>query len=904
MVVGGRRVVVCGCVTSPPPPPPPRPDGTTFIFYSPADGTVSGSPRCGTYRLYLRMRQNAGLAATQYDVDSEGAAALGASIQTFNRGGLRGKMSVTSIAHTGYPAGTNFAYGVASDENMTMRVTHTQRFEDTGTNQTVRCITIRNADSTTIETGSTIEAGSATTTDQTFVCDTAYDTNLVTYGVKFEVVGTAALVFSTAPTADKWTVPISGDASILVVDTNTVKDQNVFDADPRLTIGSVTAGQAVYNRGELATHSFEITNSRSEALTRSMSWDIKDSGGSTKATKSDTGATYGDATTGDYTILSTDDAAFDTTGAQWTVAITTSAAHAAVANIYKVSRKILIGTTAGGNDKIVTNDSTSPRNRSETHQFHVTVGFARGAAYASKSSITVTVRKSDGTTPEQTLSSQTTDGSGVLSVTGATYTVAATDEAAFTLAGSNKFIDLSHGGNTSDTSTAAWAVSRMWQFSTSGVSVNNRIFSGKASNPTTQNITRNRVQDVFWDSYIYNVRSELLASPTINFGVERIGGAAFDYSAGSLALSSGRFNGVNAKYTTAATDVAEGKTLVIGSASISTSNQPRTGTAGSGNFAESDTSTAEFTVSSTYVVESRVQKEATRNTDSEDTQLTIGFDSIYNFGNVLDQSGDPVDGVTVNFDQRDPSDVSRQTGSAVTNSGGDTGWTPSVGFDTRTPGGTGWVHRATITTFNGNTGTDDQAVAMVSAFTANKNVAVNVFPLDASGNAIIGRSVQASEVGGVGVVLQFLVSGVVSAPDSSPAPTCAVSRVKDLTATVSEFEYLQSDGSYSTSPTYFTMTVGSNTLNYFIRFRPSNSPSAAGTVIIPTTSWVAGEMNLLSAIYYQTQEFRDDEEFDIVASTPQNPYGTAALPEASVVFSAGGHAHTGSTDGNEMGDRS
>lgn len=472
------------------------------------------------------------------------------------------------------------------------------------------------------------------------------------------------------------------------------------------------------------------------------------------------------------------------------------------------------------------------------------------------------------------------------------YTIGVTDKAEFNLTGDTWNIITTFPDHADiTTSTGIFKVSRMWQLSTSGSSVNNRIFTGKASNPTTQNVTRNRGQSVFWDAFVYNVRSELLGSVATFFNVKTTASdAAFnETSSTSFTLASGRINGASATYVIDEDETVGGKTLVVMSANNTAANTSRTGTAGSGNFAESATGTAEWTASATYVVESRVQKESTRNADAEDTSFTIGFDTIYAYAQVLDQSGDAVNAVTVNFDQRDPSDTSRQTRIGVTNSGGDTGWTSAVGFDTRTPGGSGWVQRATIETNLGNSGTNDQSIAMVSAFTANKNIGIYVYP-----TAEPGRHVKPNET--IGVLLTFRSSGTLTAPDTSPVPSLAIGRKNSSTHNT---EFLQTDGTFTTTFTAHALTVSpANSAMYYATI------GSGGTINIATTNIAAGTYNIFVVLYSDTQEFRDDQNFLVAASNSMHPFdSTAALPEANVLFSATGHAHTGGVSGAAIGDR-
>jgi hypothetical protein len=433
----------------------------------------------------------------------------------------------------------------------------------------------------------------------------------------------------------------------------------------------------------------------------------------------------------------------------------------------------------------------------------------------------------------------------------------------------------------------AYAVSRKWQFSTSAVSVNNRIFTGKVSNPTTQNILRNRGQPVFFDAYVYTARGSLVGSISTKFNTRPTGSEASDDVDVSFTLASGRLNGASATYDVDTNEPIGGKTLVVWSGAVSglsATNQPRTGVAGNGNFAESDASTAEWTVSATYTVNCRTQKESARNADPEDTQFTIGEDVIYFFNEVLDATGDPVDAVTVNMTQINPSSATTASQSQVTASNG---LTPDPGavFDSRAPKGAGWIMRSTVS-HNGNTDTCDVAISMVSAFTANKNISIGFGPVTGVSNTLgypvvpsAGNHARPGDRFLLG--LTYFIDGQRTAPDPSPVPTFMMAR---FNLALAKAEILQADGTWKNrdevgfTEHFFDFKVGleptgGNPTVYVANFGTAGQGVTTGNgYVFDTGLWGAFHLFVVVGLSYQTQTFRDDDWFPIVASSAQHPY--------------------------------
>lgn len=716
-----------------------------------------------------------------------------------DQGCLRSNMVVSDLTVSAYPSGTKFAYGVSSDEQFTLTATHTQKYADRD-NETFDLISTNSID-TAVETFLDVEVGAATTTSQAFIVDDTYTTGDNNHGFRFTVNNNGILL-----TTEKWSLPIASGANVTQDGTDSVKRSSFYVVNPDVTIGSPTLGQNVYNRDETATLTVGVSNARGQSLTRSVTLQVKDGGGTVKKTITDTGPVYGDGGTSDYLIGSSDRATYDLVGDQWTLN-----------------------------------------------------GLMTGARFA----------------------------------------------------------------NTQN----AYKVSRMWLFDTSGAAsitpsaANKQVFTDKITSPGSDlKTTFNRGQPAFFNSYIYNVRGQKLTGPTTNFNVRPTATEVFEESNDVEALVSGQFTGAGATYTVDVDESTGGKCLVVASTATG-SDQPRTGTGGSGNFAETNTATAEWVVSSTYTLLTRTQKLSTRNANAQDTQFTIGEDVIYCFAEVRDFHGDVVQSATVDFTQRNPNDALTQTQTGFVS--GSDGWTASPGaaFDTRAPSGPNWIMRSAISNHNGNTGTDDQSITMLSAFTANKNIipsfgavpgVPNTLGLMASSD---GNHFKRGDLGLSGLAL--LVGGVRSFCDVPPEMLFA-----QFDFNIKKVVVLQNDGTWqpktdslgAPNPLYvedadgrpyffpckFTIEGGLEWLVYFgtaAQIQATGIPPGLESnyaYIMDTGSWPSGKIYTACHVVYNGQDFYDDEWSDNVASSRQHPYGVSSLPETNVIFNAtAGHTHNG-----------
>lgn len=335
----------------------------------------------------------------------------------------------------------------------------------------------------------------------------------------------------------------------------------------------------------------------------------------------------------------------------------------------------------------------------------------------------------------------------------------------------------------------------------------------------------------------------------------------------------------------------------------------------------------EWSVSSTYAVESRTQKESTRNADPEDTSFTIGEDAIYAYAQVLDASGDPVVGALVDLEQLNPSGAVSQTAlDLVTGAGG---WVPDPGevFDARAPKGTGWIQRATVNADaanNGNTGTDDQAITMLSAFTANKVIITGFGGVAGVANSgdhdthALGDMAKPGDRILLGVA--FLVDGQRTAPDTSPIPDFLLGRFNQSTSKV---EVLQSDGSWKSQDEagyveqFFELKVelepddgaggSGDALEWLANIGTADQGVTSGNgYVFDTSTWTPGTIFMVARLHLDSQPFYVGNAHPFVDPTSNmNPASAQALAEANILFDAlAGHDHTGvGNKGFPIGDR-
>jgi hypothetical protein len=688
----------------------PPANGTTFTFYATNTGESAGSARAGTLRLYVQaIRTDLGAYDTNSDSDGD-------------QGVIRSQAKVSNLSVSSYPSGSTFAYGTSSNEGITLSATHTQPYAVRG-HETIR---IDSLDQTTQQLAGSVKViGSSTTTTQAFTVNDTFDDSLKSYGLEFTPIGTAQLVPDSEPSM-LWTTFVDDGASV-EQNADTVRQQSFYNVDPRITLDAPVLGHDLYNRGEVTSIDVGVKNARAEALTRSIGYQLKDSTGAIKKTSNDTGPNYDI----DYTIGTSDDAAYDVIGKQWSIVLTQSDVDTnPSADVYSVSNKLLMGSAVSLNDLVI-NSNHELYNRNETVDYNTFISFARGDVYASESNITVQVINSSNNAVENS-DTLPTSVTGLIS---SDYLIGSADEATHDYVGASKYVTVAKSGNTADASNLEWAVSRKWAIKQDAGSAAGTVFTDKSHSPSADNKTLfNRGQDVFFSGLLYNVREELLGNVAGFLAIRRTDQEAYELNTSALTLTAdSELTGVNATYVVPLTSVTSpaGRSLVFSS---SNTEQPRAGENGTGNFAETDVSTSEWTITDQYQVECRLQKEFAYNTDTEDVVFTIGSDAIYAYGEVFDAVGDAVPSASVSLKQFDPNGIQSASAEQLTQANG---ITTAASFQPNTPKGE-WTYSAT-TSNEGNSGTNEQLTNHVSAFTANKAIISGFSSVNNVPSTVAGR---------------------------------------------------------------------------------------------------------------------------------------------------------------------
>ena len=403
----------------------PPADGTSFTY------TLNNA---GPIELYVQAEYDGTLG--DYNVDSQNTATVGA-VSQWARGLVRSNGRVTDITASAYPAGSMFAYGPAGDEFVTLTVQHDPPF--TSTDGDIEIAVLKG---TGYQQAPVKQDYTSSSTDQAFVIDNErFDDELATYGAKAEPDGDAFLTPDSG--AVLWT-EFKADGPNVEQDLfHRVNRLDFYDVDPRVTLGTPTLGQTLYNLGEATTIDVSVDNSRSESLTRSLSFQIKDSTGTVKASPTDTGPNYDI----DYTLGASDDAAFDFTGKQWTFNLNQSDIDTnPSANAYLVSSKLMLGSAAGLNDLAVQTDQEL-YNWGDEPQIDYYLSYARGDAYASQTVTTRVLNAADDV--QEDSQSIATDGTGLDSYS---YTTTNSHAASSDAVGLPKYIDAAHSGNNTDDS--------------------------------------------------------------------------------------------------------------------------------------------------------------------------------------------------------------------------------------------------------------------------------------------------------------------------------------------------------------------------------------------------------------------------------------------------------------------
>lgn len=327
-------------------------NGSTFSFCATSTGLAGGAARAGTYRVYLNaVKDNGAGGVGNYNIDSDGTASVGA-ITTFDKGALRGKIQVASIARSAYPAGSTFSYGSAADESVTVTASFTTPNGDANVENGLDGV----IDAATLAVG---KAGTSIDIDssplaQAIVVDNVLPFANSPYVPYFQITGNAVL------TGLPWTTMASAGHGANIVTPNTIfaYDSTSFNIDSRIradSTGSHTFATAdetdvtkitsssgalaeLFNKGETVYHEWFIFNSRSEKLSRSMTTTREDSTNTQCATYNSLTPTANKySTTTTLSSGSTCLAAADTTGSSRHLRITNTNQNYASGTIFFVS---------------------------------------------------------------------------------------------------------------------------------------------------------------------------------------------------------------------------------------------------------------------------------------------------------------------------------------------------------------------------------------------------------------------------------------------------------------------------------------------------------------------------------------------------------------------------------------
>lgn len=733
--------------------------GTAFTFWATDDGTVTGAARTGTLRMYMRVSGGNGVTGTNYDVDSDGAQfALGGAYTAFDyaRGLVRANAKVSDIAVSVYPAGSTFAYGKASDESLTLTATHTQPYAVRG-HEHVR---IDALDGTVQQiAGAEKDVGSGTTTTQQFTANSPnFDDAAKSYGAEFVPTGVAQLVPDSDPNM-LWTTFVDDGVNVEQNGDN-VRRQSFYNVDPRISFASVATGETIYNRGETASHQFELLNARSENLTRSVSWNIRDGAGTVLASTSDTGATYSNS----RVIGDTERATPDTVGDQWGIITTLADAYNKSATIYKASRY---------------------------WEYRETAGAAPGS-----------------------------------------------------------------------------------------------VFTGNTASPDADDFTEfNRKHNVFFHGLLYNVRGEALGAVAGFFAPRRTDQEAYELSLVAHTLTaSGEFTGALATYQVPLTSVTSpaGRALVFSEASV---EQPRTGVGGQKNFAETDVSTPEWTITDQYQVSVHMNK-ALPFSEPPETKYTIAKDEMFARGDVLDVHGTPVENASVLVQQLNPSGVERQSGTGTTDTNGET---QALAFDTRAPGGSGWIMRGTVDNHNGNTGTGDLGITMLSPFTADKALVTGFGPAFGVASSTVNRRTanpgdHAKPGDRILVGFSLTQNGQRVAVDASPAPAFMLAQFdqSDRKAYVLQSDFTwknKDDAGYAEHYFDFKESIEGG-LNWLAAFGTAGQGvTAVNGYVTDTSAWSPFGVFLIVRADFEGQTFYTGRLHSFAGPGFMHPMDGANLPD-------------------------
>lgn len=468
-------------------------DGAVFTFWATSDGTSTGSPRAGTFKIFMRAIRD-GLTDYDFSVDGDTQCDAGYTCTQYTRGWIRGNIKIADCTRNAYPAGSAFAYGTAADEQATLTVTGSTRFGD-DSRETVRIKTLRNSNAAVIETGATQEMNLGSVA-QAFTIDNTYDAASTSYDCQLEIMGTAAI------TTRPWTACATSGHGAGVTCTSgatTARKQNVFTADPRIALDTDGVGTfatsdgdlvsrvtnaagalvEVFNRGETVYYETYLLNARDEKLSRSMTFAVRSAAGGTEDSQSLTPAANKYSAT--YAVAAADQASATAAGSAKTIRVSNTdqlkdsdSDQWFVSSLYQIDSHPELDST-------LTQDDFPTEDATETHTYQISVDIAH---------IWCHVKTAD--------KARNIDSSG----TAVTVTVIRPDE---TVAQTNTRDTGSDGWTTSVVSFAPVAPGGVWKFRCAVSS-----FQGN-SGTTDQQVD-------FVSSFTGNLIGVIYANNTVEFG--------------------------------------------------------------------------------------------------------------------------------------------------------------------------------------------------------------------------------------------------------------------------------------------------------------------------------------------------------------------------------------------------
>lgn len=450
--------------------------------------------------------------------------------------------------------------------------------------------------------------------------------------------------------------------------------------------------------------------------------------------------------------------------------------------------------------------------------------------------------------------------------------------------------------NTYNVSTNIYAVSRKKLIKETAVAPDGTVFTGKTASPTADDkVIFNRGQPLYFATLIYNVRGELLAGESGFFAPRRADQEIYEVGAQATTLGAG--GELSGSYTVPLSSVTTppGRALVYTDVNV---QQPRSGSGGNGNFAETDLTTPEWTITNQYTLQVKTQKAPTYNEDPADTIFTIGDDAIYTFCQVIDAHGDVVSNAAVDYDQIDPNSVVSDEKAAVT---GANGWTNAVVFQPNTPKGQ-WVIQGDVFNHNGNVGTGTQTLEHVSAFSANKTIVTGFGPANNVPNSVAGR--QTAQPGDLAKPGDRLLVGLTMVVQGfrepfSAAPVFQVARFNQVT---SKIESLQADytwkalGDAGFTEHFFDYKVPlEGGLEWIASFgTAAQGVTATNGYVVDTATWPPGNVFIVVSGILAGQRFDTGRSFPFVGAGSMHPMDAGDMPESLITFDrVNGHRHDG-----------